>query len=146
MSVLNDLLSKEPPTSRLVFELGGGRTQEFVFAAIGADAYDELVAAHPPTKEQEQERWRNHLGSLDFNEDTFPPAVISACLIEPKLTEDEVGQLFRSERWTSTELTLLFVNAVEINKGATLAGSVREAIERMKDAPADGLHVVDDTV
>jgi hypothetical protein len=56
---------------------------EFVFRGIGNKPYLDLEAAHPPTPEQIQ-RFRDlRLGPLQFNPETFPPALLAASLESP---------------------------------------------------------------
>lgn len=65
--------------------------------AITSKHYDQLVAAHPGGER------------TSFNPDTFPPALISACLVEPRMTEAEVGELL--EHWPAGDAVKLFTAA-----------------------------------
>lgn len=79
-----------------------------VFQAIGAAAYDKLVAKHPPKPEQRAE------GS-SFNMDTFAPALISAVSVEPEISPEDAKEIWNSEEWSRGDLMVLFRNAVELN-------------------------------
>ena len=56
-------------------ELRAGET-EFTFQAIGKSTWRNLLAEHPPTKEQKE------LG-MDHNPETFAPVVMARSLIDP---------------------------------------------------------------
>jgi hypothetical protein len=64
---------------------------EFRFKAIGRRAWLDLLAKHPPTREQLRAR-----STLDFNPDTFPTAAIAASCVEPEMTVDQVERLERA--------------------------------------------------
>jgi hypothetical protein len=85
------------------------------FRSIGHQAYDKLIRDHPPTAEQVAEVKALGVGELNFNADTFPPAVVSASLDEPKMTVAEVTELWESPDWNQAELSVLFSAAVEVN-------------------------------
>jgi hypothetical protein len=87
----------------------------FKFRSLGARAYDNLVAMHPITPEQEQ-KIRDEGGEpTAWNPDTFPPALTQASLVEPKLTEDEFLEIWKSEDWGPNELMTLFMTALTVN-------------------------------
>jgi hypothetical protein len=50
----------------------------FRFRSLGAQEWEDLVLAHPPTKKHREAHGRR----LDFNPDTFPSEAIAACLVE----------------------------------------------------------------
>lgn len=83
------------------------------FRSIGRKNYDRLVADHPPTDKQVEEHQAQFGQPAPYNADTFPPALIAASCIEPKLTLTEVEQLF--DEWNAAELTELFATAVAVN-------------------------------
>lgn len=85
------------------------------FRSIGRLAWDELIRDHPPTDEQVAEAKSAGLGDLNFNSDTFPPAVVAASLDDPKMTAEEVAELWDSPDWNQAELELLFIAALEVN-------------------------------
>lgn len=82
------------------------QTVELRFRALPRLAYDDLVDKHPPTDEQKKE-------GQTTNVDTFGPALVSATLVEPKLTEAEVRQL--QESWNMAEASALFNTALGVN-------------------------------
>lgn len=86
----------------------------FTFKSIGREAYDSMLDFHKATKDQRDEA-RAAGAQATFNPDTFPPALVSASLAEPKLTVDEVEQLWKDPNWNAAELGLLFNTALEVN-------------------------------
>jgi hypothetical protein len=81
---------------------------ELTFRAIGAQAYDKLVAKHPPKAEQRVE-------GASFNIDTFGPALIAACSVSPEISEQDAKEIWESEAWSRGDLMVLFRNAVDLN-------------------------------
>lgn len=78
------------------------------FQAIGARAYDKLVSKHPPKAEQRAE-------GNSFNIDTFAPALIAACSVDPDISPEDAREIWESEDWSRGDLMVLFRNAVELN-------------------------------
>jgi hypothetical protein len=111
-ATLDQLVNK--PRSVTEFSLylsdGNGGTNEVTlkYQAIGMRAYDRLVAKHPPKPEQRAE------GS-SFDIDSFAPALIAACSVEPELSPAEAKQIWESDDWSRGDVMVLFRNAVELN-------------------------------
>jgi hypothetical protein len=111
-ATLDQLINK--PRSSAEFSLylsdgnGGSNEVTMKFQAIGMRAYDNLVAKHPPKAEDRAE------GS-SFNIDTFAPALIAACSVEPEITHAEAKKIWESEEWSRGDVMVLFRNAVELN-------------------------------
>jgi hypothetical protein len=111
-ATLDQLVNK--PRSVTEFSLflsdGNGGTNEVTmkYQAIGMRAYDRLVAKHPPKPEQRAE------GS-SFDIDSFAPALIAACSVEPEISPAEAKQIWESEEWSRGDVMVLFRNAVELN-------------------------------
>lgn len=80
----------------------------FEFQGIGRAAYDKLVEAHPPRKEDKDNK-------AEFNVDTFPPALIAASSFEPKITEEQAELIFNDPSWSQAELLKLFYTAYSVN-------------------------------
>ena len=106
------LLKKRPVEKTVTLGVTGddGEVQEveLLFRSIGSKAYDELVAKHPPTALQRRE-------DLSYNMDTFAPALIARCCVDPEMTVEEVKELWTSDQWNRGELLMLFMAAVEVN-------------------------------
>jgi len=111
-ATLDQLVNK--PRSVTEFSLflsdGNGGTNEVTlkYQAIGMRAYDRLVSKHPPKPEQRAE------GS-SFDIDTFAPALIAACSVEPELSPSEAKAIWDSDDWSRGDVMVLFRNAVELN-------------------------------
>lgn len=105
----------------------------FVFRSIAPDRYERLVRRHPPTQTQRSAAAK--LGrTMSFNEETFPQALIKACLVEPKLTGDQIDEMWTGggddvdpddpeapvgARFSSAELADLFMTAQTANMSRT---------------------------
>lgn len=88
----------------------------FVFRAIGRPAFEDLTAEHPPTKKQKDEAEKKGAEEPAWNSETFPPALVAAALVEPKLTEEEVLEIWNSDNWNDAELMALFLAAFNVNQ------------------------------
>jgi hypothetical protein len=110
-ATFNDLLHKPARTKEVVLKVPdeGGTIIEYVVTlrAIGSKGYDVLVGMHPPTAEQKKD-------GATYNPDSFGPALISACTVEPRMTPNEAKELWESEEWSRGEVMELFVAAVEV--------------------------------
>jgi hypothetical protein len=106
-ATLDKLLSKRRATTTFSV-LINDEELELTFQSIGAAAYDKLVAKNPPTPSQ-------RVDGASFNMDTFAPALISACSVEPEISPADAKAIWESEDWSRGELMVLFRNAVEIN-------------------------------
>jgi hypothetical protein len=108
---------------------------EFRFRSIGHRAWADLMAAHPPTKEQVKV-----LGRIDHNPLTFPSAAIAASCVDPAMTVDDVAQLERL--LNDTQFNLLFVRCIEANTGgmdtpkSAAAGAIHRVNGRSANTPA----------
>lgn len=103
MSVLEKLKSKKKRTQVIKVEVNGEQV-ELLFEAISYKDLDALQAKHPPTQQQRVE-------GAAFNRNTFPPALVAACSVEPKITESDARDIWSSDDWSTGELNTLF-NAV----------------------------------
>ena len=60
--------------------------REFLIRSVGEEAWSDLIAEHPPTKEDREQR-------MPWHPATFWPAAIAASCVQPALTVDQVGKL-----------------------------------------------------
>jgi hypothetical protein len=111
-ATLDQLINKPRSTTEFSLFLsdGNGGTTEVTlkYQAIGMRAYDRLVAKHPPKSDQRAE------GS-SFDIDTFAPALIAACSVDPEISPTEAKKIWDSEEWSRGDVMVLFRNAVELN-------------------------------
>ena len=77
------------------------------FRGISSTAYDDLLAAHPPTQSEK-------IKGAIYNGKTFPSALIAAVSLEPKLSYEEVLELSTSDSWSQGEFADLFFNAQKV--------------------------------
>lgn len=91
-------------------------TVAFKFRSIGRAAFEELLLAHPPTRDQKDDAKKQGVeGRLTYNVETFPIALVSAASVEPKLEEVDVKELWDSPEWNQAELMQLFDAALSCN-------------------------------
>lgn len=67
---------------------------DFVVESVGSDLWEEIVDAHPPTKEQKDQ----YGDGMWFNPRTFPEVAIGCCLAEPQVPSDDIKQYLESMR------------------------------------------------
>lgn len=89
-------------------ELADDQKVSILFKAIGSKAYDDLLSAHPPSKKDKE------IGGV-WNSDSFPPALLSACAVEPLIDEEAAKEIFASEDWSRGELMDMFMKVVTLN-------------------------------
>ncbi|MER5302129.1 hypothetical protein ABT039_22100 [Streptomyces lasiicapitis] len=73
-----------------------------VFRALPGGVFTELVKAHPPTEEQAD-------AGSDWNEDSFPAALIAAASTDP-MTEEDAAELLAE--WGMADRAALFQSAL----------------------------------
>lgn len=109
---------------------------EFKFESLGARAWADLLAKHPPTREH-----RQTTPGIDFNPDTFPAAAVAAASHNPKLSKAQARAL--EAQLTIAEWELLWGAALSANVGgetnpkSVLAGSILRRNERSENTHAN---------
>lgn len=91
-------------------------TVSMKLSAIGREAYDALVDAHPPTDEEIEDAKERGKPKPVYNADTFPIALIAASLVEPRMTEEQVAAIYAA--WNTQEVADLFMTAMDVNSRA----------------------------
>lgn len=81
--------------------------EPFTFRYIGDRAYSDLMAAHPSDNDQEA-----------FDSDAFPRALVAASCVQPKMTEDQVADLF--EVINEGQIKQLFDAAWEVHNASDI--------------------------
>jgi hypothetical protein len=84
-------------------------TVELTLRAIGSKAYDDLLLEYPNPKDEEERTDQDPV----YDPATFPIALVAASLIEPKVTFDELKELW--DDWNVAEVTDLFFTAMSVN-------------------------------
>jgi len=110
-ATFNKLL-KKPRVERevsLIMPTDDGGTEEisFKFRSLGAQEYDKLIDAHPPTTVQK-------VDGASFNIDTFAPALISKVCVDPELSYEECKAIWDSPDWNRGELMHLFSESMNL--------------------------------
>lgn len=77
---------------------------QFTFEELGRADFRALIAEHPdPT------------GKTRWNEDTFAPALIAACCVEPEMELEDAEAIWNE--WAQSSVWPLFATAWELNEG-----------------------------
>lgn len=113
-------------------------TVTFKFVAIGPNAVEELIGKNPATKQQQQKfsdasyAENGRRGRLQWNEETFPPALLAASCIginfsdgdkADELSNAEATQLWAS-KWPSEDRIALFNACLGLNEQGTAMESL----------------------
>lgn len=86
----------------------------FHFRAVSKRQWQDLIRAHPPTKAQLEAE-----PGIDFNPETFPPAAIVACAIDPTLSTEQVSRLLDTVSFV--EYQKLWKGVLEANLGVAVS-------------------------
>ncbi|MEA2704261.1 MAG: hypothetical protein QOD63_2206 [Actinomycetota bacterium] len=86
-------------------------TQVFAFVGLDGPSWDALVDAHPPTPEQIRRAKKLDQPKPNWDEDTFPAALIAACSSDPELTAEEAQELLAAPNMNAAETGGLFIAA-----------------------------------
>jgi hypothetical protein len=81
----------------------------FRFRSVGSKAWSDLLAQHPPSKEQRRET------GVDYNPDTFPQAAIQASCADPTLDDEDAAWLV--EHLSLGQFRRLWTACLEANVG-----------------------------
>ncbi|QZN86878.1 hypothetical protein [Cellulomonas sp. C5510] len=87
--------------------------EKWTFRSLGRKAWKTLVAAHPPT-EEDNEAWRAEgaTGDSPYSFASLAPDLVAKALVSPARTEAEVEEMFDSAEWSDAELNQLFQTAL----------------------------------
>lgn len=99
-ATLDLLRSKKRRTKTIPVNING-EDVEFELQALSAHELDKLQAKHQPTASQK-------LQGMAWNGDTFPPALVAACLVDPEVSAEEMTEIWTSGEWSTGELSTLF--------------------------------------
>ena len=89
-------------------------SEDFTFRGIGRKVFEDLIDNHEATKEQ-RAKARKAGEEVQWNAETFPQALVSASLVDPDLSEEDIHEIWDSEDWNQAELLELFSAALEVN-------------------------------
>lgn len=92
-----------------------GNSLKFTFRSLGPKGYDKLVNAHPVPEEKQKEYEEKGM-QVPYDVDTFTPAIIAKCCVEPELTYDFVVEdIMDGDDWSMADVKQLFSAALEVN-------------------------------
>ena len=106
-------------------------TVEFTFQDIGRRNYDDLVHAHVPSADEKEEyKEAGGDGVLAYSTETFPPALVNATAIEPKISIESATEIF--EEWAEGDLEMIFSTALLVCKEPTSLPKSRAGIAKIR--------------
>ncbi len=120
-----DIIAAKKRTTRtatIVLDDETGDEATFTFGSLTRVEYRDLLDKHKPTGEQRREfREAQKLAGipshrrleLSYNVDTYPPALIAACAVDPAMTEVEATELWNV--LGNGEAAALFDTAQQVN-------------------------------
>lgn len=87
--------------------------QKWTFRSLGRKAWKALVAAHPPT-EEDNEAWQGEgaKGDAPYSFEGIAPQLVAQSLVSPERTSAQVEEMFDSAEWSDAELNALFQTAL----------------------------------
>jgi len=97
-----------------LYETAADMAVTFTFQDIGRKAFDTMVLAHQPTPEQKKHIAEMGGGILEYNIETFPPALMAASAVDPEMTVEEAEEIFNE--WSSGDAEILFTTALLVCK------------------------------
>ncbi len=100
-----------------LYEKASEGVATFTFRDPGRRPFDDLVLEHPPTKDQKDRVIELGGGILEFNLDTFPPALMALTASDPKMTLAQAETIF--DEWGSGDAETLFAAALLVCKERT---------------------------
>lgn len=109
------LAAKSLRETTLTVDVEGG--VELTLRALPRKEYRVLLDEHPPVED-----------GKDWNGETFPPALIAACVVEPVFTLQQATQLW--DEWEAGDAARVFLTCFNLNEqsagvGFTLPGSAK---------------------
>lgn len=88
----------------------------FKFQGISRADWESLIDEHQATRDQ-KEKARLVDQAAPWNDDTFPPALVAACCVDPEMTYEQAQSMWKSDRWNFAELDALFNAAYNASRG-----------------------------
>jgi hypothetical protein len=85
-------------------------TVPFTFRAMPRPKWRHLLAAHPPREGNDRD------AEMGYNPDSFYPAIIRACVIDPEITAEEWSELL-DEKLSDNQFAQLSAAAFVVNEG-----------------------------
>lgn len=103
---------------------------EFVFEGLGRGEFATLQAAHPATAELKAE-----LGveELEWNPDTFPPALMAASCVEPAELRGDVAEFTEiNQTWSNGQVARIWMACLTANSAVAQSPKSEAASEVLR--------------
>ena len=107
-ATLADLLRRQPRTEEVRVGVDG-EGYRLVVRGLTRPDFEALLLTHQPS---ETSKARYPGRTLTWDPETFPVALVAACLVEPDLTADEVAEVFAA--WTKADVDSLFLACYDL--------------------------------
>lgn len=91
---------------------------DFTFQAISYAGLEELRYKHPPAE-------RHQVEGLAWDPDTFGPALLAACAVDPELTDEEALQVW--QEWSPGLVNTLYRAAWDVCNGSPVVRPLSNA-------------------
>lgn len=90
-------------------------TTRYKFRALGRAAWEELKSRHEPTDEDHanaQEATGKEDARADYHMESLAPELVQIACVSPRLTAEQVDEIFNGDTWNDAEIALLFQTAL----------------------------------
>jgi hypothetical protein len=100
----------------------------FTFEGLGRGAWAKLIASHPPRTDDEQDSYGGT--KLPYNPETFPPALMAACCVEPAELRGDLDEWREiHDEWNAGQVANLWQTCLAANTGVGITPNSRAASE-----------------
>ncbi len=139
--VSNEIAQIEADLEEL-WEEAEGLAITFTFRDVGRKPFDDLVLAHPATPDQKKRVEDMGGGMLEYNVDTFPPALMSATSLDPKMTLEEATEIFND--WGAGDVEALFATALMVCRERTSIPLSKRDIAQTDDSDLNSIFALNE--
>lgn len=105
------------------------------FRGIGREAFRSMIKRHPATEEDHEvlrARSGNPAAIASHDAEKIAPELVKAACFEPKLTDEEITEIFTSPDWNDEEVAALYATALA-------AQASRRGVDHRRPPVAPGL-------
>lgn len=137
---------KKAQRSTVTIDVDGDEPIVVTIRALSRKRWNGLLTVHAPTDEQVTEYRAlqvargtplGRIQDVPWNKDTFPPALMAACVVDPPLSEAAAAELWDPENddWTDAELEEIFGALLILNQHAKHVHLGKELSATLASAP-----------
>ena len=115
-SLWEQLEARRLPTEQIELPVGDGETVSVEIRALSPVEWEALISLHAPAEED--------VGRLRWNDATFRPAALSACVFAPDGSQRDAewwSSLWKAGTVTAGELYALYAAVIRLNEHAPQA-------------------------